>query len=1053
MSSLPLLFSFPTSRRPATRKNRNKKGWMGIPRSIRLAISLFVLLGFEMSVPVGAETTNPLGITQLDHRTWTARDGAPARIWSMALGHDGTLLLAGETGLYQFDGLKFKEFHAPPGEPDLPAGGYNSVFVATNGDVWAGSMASGIARIRDGHVRFFDEHYGFPLHTVMQICEGPAGSIWAIVHGQLMMFDGNHWMDAGASGGISNEKMRAVFFDHEGTQWVSTTRAIYYRLRGQQRFLKTNIDFGRGIDTSNFAEDKNGELWIAILSTNPTANSDLQQLDVPGHRVTHPFVVHLPFIVEMITTASEGSVWVTGSEVNRFEPVTIEGKRTFLRETFRAADGLTSPKSLAIFEDLDGDTWLTTPNGIDRFQDPVLIKYVDRPLNPLGNGLGRDPQGTIWIGSEGAPLRSVRNGHTQDHGPPISNAGVLFADRRGAIWVRADDGIVRETQGHATKVILPKGVPTWAPRQFFEMKPGEIDVSFTGYGVFRFVDGKWLAFDLPRQPRDAPESFFVDRQGRLWIGYASGKVGMIDKTSGYVFAVGKAADLRSVQAFLETSEGLLCGGLNGIAIFRANRFEVLPTALPATLTGISGIVQARNGDLWLNGLHGVSKIAYSDFRAAVSHGVPLPTQLYSQTDITGPAQGIGFPTAVADASGKIWFNMAGIIAYVDPEHISRNTVPPTVVISAFEEDGQPAGPRNQVKAGTNTLRIPYFGANLFAPEKVHYMYWLHGVDKTWQDVGRRTEAVYTHLGPGTYHFEVKAANGGDVWSIPISTSFTVLPAFYQTAWFRLLCALAGILLLWLGLSLRVRYVAAGIRQRAEERANERVRIARELHDTLLQGVQGLMLNFHAAAQQVPTEHQSRLALEKALASADRVILEGRDRVNRLRSEHLKNGQLEPAIRELAEDLAARSEMQFELKANGTQRSLDAEVMDEVYFIAREALTNSFRHSEASQVVVALEYGPDRFTVECRDNGCGFVLQQFQKEQTNGHWGIRGMSERAQRIGADFNLKSAPGEGVCVSIAVPAARAYLRNHRLRPLIRISNTGELLSEDGRPREREG
>jgi signal transduction histidine kinase/ligand-binding sensor domain-containing protein len=999
-----------------------------------LAALLLLTAGVCLLIAAPAGASRPPQLTQLDHKVWTTRDGAPARIWGIALDHDGTLWLAGETGLNQFDGLKFKEFHAQPGQPDLPAGGYNSVLVARNGDVWVGSMASGIARIREGRVRFFDERDGFPLHTVMQICEGPAGSIWAIVHGQLMVFDGNHWSDAGAAGGISNEKMRAVFFDHEGTQWVSSTQSIYYRPQGQQRFLRTDITFRRGIDTSNFAEGRNGELWIAILSTSPTSSSDLRQIDVPGHRVADPFEVHLPFIVQMITTASDGSLWVTGSELNRFAQVTMEGKRTFLRETFGTAQGLTSPKSLAIFEDLDGDMWLTTTNGIDRFQNPVLIKYVDRPLNPLGNGLGRDAQGTIWIGSEGSRLLSVRNGQTQEHGPAISNAGVLFPDSRGSFWIRADDGIIRETDGHATKLTLPKGIPIWSPRQFFEIKPGEIYVSFVGYGVFRFDDGKWSEFDLPGQPKDSPESFFVDRAGRLWIGYASGKVGMVNKTSGYVFPVGKAADLRSVQAFVETPEGLLCGGLSGIAIFRANRFEVLPTIDPATITGISGIVQAKNGDLWLNGLHGVSRIAYPDFQAAVSHGVPLPTQLYTQTDITGPAQGLGFPTAIADASGQIWFNTSGLIAYVDPEHISHNAVPPTLVISNIEEDGQPVGPRNQVKAGISTLRIPYFGANLFAPEKVRYMYRLHGVDKAWQDVGRRTEAVYTRLKPGKYLFEVKAANGDGMWSAPVSASFTVLPFFYQTWWFETLCIVLVALLLWLGLTMRVQYVAAQIKLRAEERANERIRIARELHDTLLQGIQGLLLSFHAAAAKVPAESESKKALEKAFATADRMILEGRDRIHRLRTQNLSNDELEPAIRSAANEIGSLTQIPFSLERTGTPQPLRPEVADEVYYIVREALTNAFRHSSASQITVVLDYGKHRFTLICRDDGHGFSSADLQQAEGRGHFGLRGMAERADKINAVFDYESAPGEGTRIRVVLPANRAYSHPSGFRSLFR-------------------
>jgi signal transduction histidine kinase/ligand-binding sensor domain-containing protein len=1004
-----------------------------------LAGVVFLILDLLSFAPLAAAASEPPGLTQLDHKVWTTRDGAPARIWDMALDHDGTLWLAGETGLYRFDGLRFREFHAPPGDSDLPAGGYNSVAVARNGDVWVGSMASGIARIRQGRVRFFGERDGFPVLTVMQICEGPDGSIWAIVHGRLMVFDGNHWSDAGDPGDSSNEKVRAVFFDRQGTQWVSTTRSIYYRSRGQEQFLRTGVDFGRGIDTSNFAESRNGELWIAILSTNPVPSSDLRQIDVPGHRVADPAVIHLPFFVEQLTFASDGSLWITGSELNRFEEAITKGKREIKRETFGTAEGLTSPKTLAIFQDQNGDMWLSTTNGIERFQEPVLIKYVDRPLNPFGLGLARDAQGTIWIGSVRAPLFSVRNGQTQEHGPALSSAGILFPDSHGTIWFKTEDGIAEETKDRLTRVVLPKGVQVWAPRQFFELKPGEMDVSFIGYGVFRFVDGNWFKWDLPGQPREPPESLFVDGQGRIWIGYVSGKVGMVDKTSGYLFAVGKAADLGSVQTFLESSEGLICGGVSGIAVFRASRFEVLATAVPAALTGISGMVQAKNGDLWLNGLHGVSRIARTDLHAAVSHGVPLPTQLYTQTDITGPAQGLGFPTAVADATGRIWFNTSGLIAYVDPEHVPHNPLPPNLIISGVEEDGRPVGQGNQVKAGTATIRIPYFGANLFAPEKVKYMYWLHGVDKTWQGVGSRTEAVYTHLGPGKYLFEVKATNGEGVWSASVSTFFTVLPLFYQTWWFETLCVALTVALLWIGLTMRVRYVAARIRLRAEERADERIRIARELHDTLLQGIQGLLLSFHAAAAKVPAESDSKKALEKALATADCMILEGRDRIHRLRTQNLSGTELESAIEGAASELGSLAKIPFSLRRTGTLQPFRPGVADEMRYIVREALTNAFRHSGASQISVTLDYGKRRFTLICCDNGHGFRSADLQQSEEQGHFGLRGMAERADRIGAAFDYQSARGEGTRIRVVLPANRAYSHLRRFRFLFRPPDAG--------------
>jgi signal transduction histidine kinase len=1001
-----------------------------------IATSLFAWVALDLSASESTGATEPLRLTQLDHKVWTTRDGAPTPIFGIAQDHEGILWLATSSGLYLFDGLQFKAFRAPVGEPDFPAGAYFSVLVAGNGDVWAGSLLRGIARIRHGRVSFFDEDRGFPSLTVEEIKEGPDGSIWAVVRGRLMVFDGNQWSDAGAVRGLANERgVRAVFFDHEGTQWVATDQAIYYRPRDQQKFSRADTNLGRTDGASNFAESKNGELWIAVARSNPTG-CDLLQIDVPGHRVSSPVAIHLPSFAFRIAFASDGSLWVSSSELNRFEPVLINGKEKFLRETFGPAEGLTAPDTLAIFEDRSGDMWLGTPNGIERFQNPVLIKYVDRPLlDRLNIGLARDADGTIWIGNTRTPLLSVLRGQTQEHGPPLSHViTTLFPDAHGAVWIETSDGIVREAHDRLSKVDLPEGIPAWAPRQFFQIQPGELDAFIGTRGVIRLVDGKWSKLEMPGQPKEPPLSFFVDRQDRIWIGYVSGKVGMVEKATGYVFPVGRDADLGSVDTFLESSEGFLCGGMNGIAIFKERHFEVLPSADRAAITGISGMVQTTNGDLWLNGLHGVSRIAASDFRAAVSNNRPLTTELYTQTEITGPAQNFGFPTAVSDASGQIWFNTSGVIAYVDPEHIPHNPLPPTLVISGIEADGQAVGEWNQVRPRTSTIRIPYFGANLFAPEKVKYMYWLHGVDKTWQDVGRRTEAVYTHLGPGKYFFEVKATNGEGIWGAPVSTSLTVLPAFYQTAWFVVLCAIAGVLLLWLGLAVRVRYLTAGIEQLAEGRADERVRIARELHDTLLQGVQGLLLTFHVAAQKVPPDHESKRALERALTMADQIIVEGRNRVNRLRTENVTDAELKSLIQGVAENLRSVAPIDFALERTGGSDTLRTHVVDEVFFIAREALTNAFRHSGASRIVVELDYQDREFRMSCRDNGRGFDADAFCATKSNGHWGLHGMKERAQSIGAKLALMSASDKGTEVHIIMPARLAYCRHHRFENFLK-------------------
>ncbi|MBV9765088.1 MAG: hypothetical protein JOZ48_09615, partial [Acidobacteriaceae bacterium] len=322
------------------------------------------------------------------------------------------------------------------------------------------------------------------------------------------------------------------------------------------------------------------------------------------------------------------------------------------------------------------------------------------------------------------------------------------------------------------------------------------------------------------------------------------------------------------------------------------------------------------------------------------------------------------------------------------------------------------------------------------PAGVIYRYKLLGSDTNWQDVGGRREAVYTHLRPGTYIFQVMASNGGENWSAPAELRpFTILPAFYQTWWFEALSVVSGILLLWVGLTARVRYVAREIRMRAEERATERIRIARELHDTLLQGVQGLLLSFHVVAEKVPDSHESKKALEKALATADQVILEGRDRVNRLRLHRLTSEEFEPLIQALAAELGTVSDVDFDMECTGSREPLNPQILEEIFYIARETLINSFRHSRASRIVFALDYGKRQFTMECRDNGQGFGARELRNAEVNGHWGIRGMSERAQEIGAKFSWDSAPGNGTRIRLVLPASRAYVRVHSFQMLFRF------------------
>jgi signal transduction histidine kinase len=254
----------------------------------------------------------------------------------------------------------------------------------------------------------------------------------------------------------------------------------------------------------------------------------------------------------------------------------------------------------------------------------------------------------------------------------------------------------------------------------------------------------------------------------------------------------------------------------------------------------------------------------------------------------------------------------------------------------------------------------------------------------------------------------------------------VLPSFHQTAWLVLLCALVAVVLLWLLFVLRVRAITRVFRARAEERADERIRIARELHDTLLQGLQGLLLTFHVATQKMSANDESRAMLEHALSTADRLIIEGRNRVESLRSEHVTDAELVGAVRNAANDLDPDRRVRFRVKRSGIDARLHSHVSDEVFFMAREALANAFRHAAASQIGLELDYGRRFFTLACEDDGRGFGPEARERA---GHWGLDGIEERARRLGGRSGIRSEPGRGTRITVVIPSYQAYRRHSRL------------------------
>jgi signal transduction histidine kinase len=992
------------------------------------------LLGLVLAVRAQDQT-----ISQMVHTSWTGRDGAPQAITGLAQTPDGMLWISTIAGLYSFDGVSFSAFRPLQNEASFPGIAIYSLYVSKTGDLWLMFRHGGAARLRQGHVAIFDRvdlKSGSVALTHIQ--QDSKGRMWAVLNEQQLLSLGpdETWHhDVNPVAGPAH--ITSLFVDTADTQWVVANDLVYKRPLGQVSFSPTEIHAEGG---TKVVEASDHTLWVIGRvpgSQKPGHGVELQHIDQSAKPLHIP---HYAGELLDILPTPDGSLWLSEAGKGLFRLPEVNkvadnpGNPPEAPDRYAISDGLTSVEEWALSADADGNVWAGGVSGLDRFEHATLVPAVGGAHSGYWYTC-TNQQGDIWGADEQGVLFSFSHGRANQTSGEKDIDG-LFCGNNGRTWLIDRWGVGYVRNGRVQHLPVIPGQPRYRDYYDFislaELPNGEL-VAVTwgalGDGLWIFRRGRWEPF-LPE--RAANRINVVKAIGeRLYLGYRDGKVEVFQTESAKKL-LGADPGVGEIVAFSQTPHGVFVLGYDGIAAERGNTFDRLSFFHGDSAVRVSGLIESRNGDYWLNGARGIVHIPRNEMMTALAN----PSHLISSDEVhegnfVGPAYcPVGKESASIDVSGKLWFATLNGVVFIDPEHPRLPPHPPQLSIRAITADGRQMDAGAKFPPDIQTLNLRYFGLDLTDPKRVVYRYRLDSLDTSWQDVGSRTEAIYTHLRPGEYTFEVMASNRSGVWTAPVSSiPFTILPRFYERRWFQGFFVLGGAFLLWLGLSLRVRYVSRDIRIRAEERADERIRIARELHDTLLQGVQGLLLSFHAASVRVAADHESKRALEKALTTADRIILEGRNRVNRLRSENLTDAELKSLIEGVAANLNGAG-IEFVLERTGGTDALQSHVVDEIFCIAREALTNAFRHSEASRIGVELDYDKREFRMSCRDDGHGFDSKTLQENGTNGHWGLRGMEERAEKIGAKFSCDSALGKGTEIRVILPARAAYVRTHGFR-----------------------
>jgi len=519
-----------------------------------------------------------------------------------------------------------------------------------------------------------------------------------------------------------------------------------------------------------------------------------------------------------------------------------------------------------------------------------------------------------------------------------------------------------------------------------------------------------------------------DGRGLLWAGYVDGRVAMLDAKGVRLFGWAEGLALGAIKAIAAgRGADLWISGTDGMAAFHHGRFQALRATDPEVTRDVSGIVQDHDGGLWLNGATGVAHVTPEEVEAYErdpTHRVQAEV-LNDEDGLVGRADPLRpLPTAVLGGDGRVFVETTQGAYWIDPRRIRRNPVAPLASVQAVvtADQGYPGADRVRLPRLTRNFQIIFTAASLTRPERVRFRYCLDGVDSGWQEAGNLRQAAYTNVPPGIHRFHLVAANEDGVWS-PASTTITLdIPAaFYQTRWFDVGCFLVLIAAIGLLAQLRMSYVTA----RLEARLKERERIARELHDTLIQSALGLIVTFQALTLKLAREDPVRPLMERALELADQLLRDARERVAQLR-EAGHQGNLVDAIDKVGRDLFAGRSEQVSVIQTGKLRPLRAFAAEELFWIAREALSNIQQHAGAHRVEVELHFAREHLRLVIRDDGLGIVAQIHAHAAGRGHLGVDGMRERAQQIGARLDMLQNPaGTGVEVRVTVPAAAAYVR----------------------------
>jgi len=986
-------------------------------------------------------------ISQYAHAHWGEKEGfSGGSALAITQTADGYLWIGSDKGLIRFDGLGFQSF--PRATPEsFSIGPVRALVTDRQSNLWVLLQSTNVLRFHDGKFEPGRREAEFGITAIGEKRDG-AVLLWSIALGTLT-FNGQQFdiLPSGARQQPTPEAMAVAQGDNDlfarlswatgvashriaepnsavisltqtadGRIWLGTAdKGLFFLRDGRISGVKGVV---KNVKITSLLPLENGGLWVGTDSgIFECDGTELSQAKLPPS-------LRDAQVLAMIRDR-DSNIWI--GTANGLVRVNGDGV------SFDPGDHRTAGPVTALFEDREGDIWVGRPDEIERLRDSAFVTYS--PVDPRSGNIGPiflGQQSLAWFAPSDGGLRWLKNGKTGSVTNNQLSQDVVYSitGRNNDLWIgRQRGGLTHmrfDSGSIATKTYTQAdGLAQNSVYAVYEASDGAVWAGTLSAGVSEFKGGHFTNYTTANGLASNSVSAIEEGDdGAIWFGTPKG-LSNLSKSGwrNYTTADGLLSNV--INCLFEDSTGTLwIGSTDGIAFVSHGQVHVPRTMSEALHEPIFGIAEDRSGSLWVATASHVLQLNRQDLvKDALTDA---SVREYSIADGLLGSEGVKRQRSVVEApDGQIWISTNRGISVVNPSRATVDPAPAIVRVQAVLADGLPVELRNPLKIlpGERKITFEFIGLSLADSERVRYRYKLDGFDKSWSEPDATREATYGNLAAGPYRFRVIASNSDGLWNgTEAAVDFNVEPQLWQTWWFRLYCVLAVTGVLWFLYHLRFRRLAATIQGRFEERLAERERIARDLHDTLLQGIFGASIHFDVANNRLPEDSPAKSPIQRGIELLKQVSIEGRNALRALRSPQSNDDGLEQALSRLHTEFGLPEDINFRVVTQGEPRALRPLIRDEVYLIAREAILNASRHSHATLIEAEVDYGSRKLRVVVRDNGCG-IDAQVLKTGREGHWGLATMRERAEKIGARFEVLSRINTGTEIQLSVPAQLAF------------------------------